>query len=133
MPAGVQLAYDGKLWTLTVGRYRLVVPACRCRRPPCTCRRTIPRNWTVRGVHGVRYCHRGHAEHIAQLAAALSPPQPRPPRGTRHRDAVIARSRLGSRPYVMPADWRERRALRRMAARGEARLLLGFPDVWVIL
>jgi hypothetical protein len=53
--------------------------------------------------------------------------------GSRHRDEVVRRSRLGSRPYVMPADWRERRALRRMTARGEARPLLGFPDVWVIL
>jgi hypothetical protein len=38
----------------------------------------------------------------------------------RHRRAVIERSRLTLLGFVMPADWRERRALRRMTARGEA-------------
>jgi hypothetical protein len=32
----------------------------------------------------------------------------------------------------MPADWRERRALRRLTEQGLARPLLGFPDVWII-
>jgi hypothetical protein len=32
----------------------------------------------------------------------------------------------------MPADWRERRALDRMTARGEAVPAEGLPDVWRI-
>jgi hypothetical protein len=33
----------------------------------------------------------------------------------------------------MPADWRERRALRRMTAYGAARPALGLPNVWEVL
>lgn len=51
----------------------------------------------------------------------------------RHRKAVIERARRSALRCVMPYDWRERRALRRMAARGEAKLMPGLPDVWVIL
>ncbi len=50
----------------------------------------------------------------------------------RHREAVIARSRLSLFGHVMPADWRERRALRRMAARGEAFPVFGLPNVWIV-
>lgn len=50
----------------------------------------------------------------------------------RHRRAVIARSRLTLLGYVYPADWRERRALRRMTARGEAVPVLGLPNVWAV-
>lgn len=50
----------------------------------------------------------------------------------RHRRAVIERSRLTPLGFVMPADWRERRALRRMAARGEAFPVLGLPNVWIV-
>jgi hypothetical protein len=50
----------------------------------------------------------------------------------RHREAVIARSRSSLLGFVTPADWRERRALRRMAARGEALPVLGFPNLWIV-
>jgi hypothetical protein len=50
----------------------------------------------------------------------------------RHRDAVVERATRSSSMCVMPADWRERRALRRMQARGEAVPALGLPDVWKI-
>jgi DTW domain-containing protein YfiP len=50
----------------------------------------------------------------------------------RHRRAVIERSRLTLLGFVMPADWRERRALRRMTARGEAFPVIGLPDVWIV-
>lgn len=50
----------------------------------------------------------------------------------RHRQAVIGRSKRNPRRLVMPADWRERRALKRMQARGDASPLSGFPDVWEV-
>jgi hypothetical protein len=56
----------------------------------------------------------------------------RPARGSRHRDAVIERATRSPMRVVMPANWRQRRALRRMQARGEAVSFVGFPDVWVI-
>lgn len=49
-----------------------------------------------------------------------------------HRGAVIARSRATLPGFVMPANWRERRALRRLTARGEAFPVLGLPDVWIV-
>ncbi len=53
--------------------------------------------------------------------------------GSKHRDAVTARAARSPMRVVMPADWRERRALQRMAVRAEAVPFVGFPDVWVIL
>lgn len=52
--------------------------------------------------------------------------------GDRYRAAVIARAAQSPRAFVMPACWRERRALRRMAAYGAARPAVGLPDVWVV-
>lgn len=48
----------------------------------------------------------------------------------RHRAAVVARAGLTPSRMVMPPDWRERRALRRMTARSEAVPALGLPNVW---
>lgn len=50
----------------------------------------------------------------------------------RHRSAVVARAADSPSRFVMPADWRERRALLRMSARGEAAPVLGFPGLWTI-
>lgn len=50
----------------------------------------------------------------------------------RHASAVIRRAMRTRSFNVMPANWRERRALRRMTARGEAAPVLGFPDVWTM-
>lgn len=50
----------------------------------------------------------------------------------RHRRAVVARAGRSPLGHVMPADWRERRALNRMTARGEAAPALGLPGVWTI-
>jgi hypothetical protein len=50
----------------------------------------------------------------------------------RHRRAVIERSRLTLLGFVYPANWQERRALRRMTARGEAAPVLGLPNVWIV-
>jgi hypothetical protein len=54
-------------------------------------------------------------------------------RPSRHRDAVIERAGRSPLRAVMPVDWREGRALRRMAARGEAVPFAGFPNVWIVL
>jgi hypothetical protein len=54
-------------------------------------------------------------------------------RGSRHRDAVIARAARSSLGAVMPADWRERRALRRLTEQGIATPLVGYPDVWLVI
>jgi hypothetical protein len=48
----------------------------------------------------------------------------------RHRKAVTARAAASPLRLVMPADWRERRALDRMTARGEAEPAAGLPNVW---
>ncbi len=50
----------------------------------------------------------------------------------RHVKAVVARAMRTRTFNVMPANWRERRALRRMEARGEAMPVLGFTDVWTM-
>jgi len=50
----------------------------------------------------------------------------------RHRVAVVARAAASPAGNVFAADWRERRALRRMTARGEARPVLGLPNVWKV-
>ena len=50
----------------------------------------------------------------------------------RHAKAVIRRAMRAPSWQVMPADWRERRALRRMSARGEAAPVLGLPGVWTM-
>lgn len=50
----------------------------------------------------------------------------------RHRKAVAARAGASAERLVMPANWRERRALVRMAARGEAIEALGLPGVWKV-
>jgi hypothetical protein len=50
----------------------------------------------------------------------------------RHRRAVIERSRSNVLGFVYAASWQERRALRRMAARGEAVRALGLPNVWIV-
>lgn len=51
----------------------------------------------------------------------------------RHRRAVVERSRSTSFGFVMPANWQERRALRRMTARGEAVPALGLPNIWIVV
>lgn len=50
----------------------------------------------------------------------------------RHRRAVMARAAASVLGLVMPKHWRERRALDRMTARGEARPAAGLPNVWRI-
>jgi hypothetical protein len=55
-----------------------------------------------------------------------------PRNAARHRRAVAERSRSNVSGFVMPADWRERRALRRMTDRGEAVPALGLPNVWIV-
>lgn len=50
----------------------------------------------------------------------------------RHVCAVIRRAMRARSFNVMPANWRERRALRRMAARGTAAPVPGLPDVWTM-
>lgn len=52
--------------------------------------------------------------------------------GDRHRAAVIARAAQSPRAFVMPACWRERRALRRMTGYGAAQPAVGLPDVWEV-
>lgn len=47
----------------------------------------------------------------------------------RHKRAVIARA-AAAFGLVMPGHRFERRALERMAARGEAVPVLGFPNLW---
>lgn len=67
MPADTMLVHaDGK-WTLTFGRYQMVVKACACDLIPCTCRRKLVRSWARAGSHEQTHCHRGHAEHMAVL------------------------------------------------------------------
>lgn len=44
--------------------------------------------------------------------------------------AVIFRARRSRLGYVMPGGFLERRALRRLEARGVMKPALGFPDVW---
>lgn len=55
-----------------------------------------------------------------------------PRSAARHRRAVVARAAASPAGMVYAADWRERRALRRMAARGEAAPVLGLPNVWKV-
>ena len=50
----------------------------------------------------------------------------------RHVRSVIVRAMRTRSFNVTPANWRERRALRRMTERGSAAPLLGFPDVWTL-
>jgi hypothetical protein len=50
----------------------------------------------------------------------------------RHRRAVVERSRTSLFGFVLPANWQERRALRRMAVRGEASPVLGAPNLWIV-
>lgn len=50
----------------------------------------------------------------------------------RHRRAVVERSRSNPAGFVYPANWQERRALRRMTARGEAVPVLTLPNVWMV-
>lgn len=66
-PQDVALEHDGRRWTLTFGRYRMVVRACACDLPPCTCRRGPSRTWDRPGSHERNACHAGHPEHIAVL------------------------------------------------------------------
>jgi hypothetical protein len=48
-------------------------------------------------------------------------------------DTVIRRARRSRYSYVMPANYLERRACRRLTARGIMSPALGFPDVWRLL
>jgi hypothetical protein len=50
----------------------------------------------------------------------------------RHRRAVVERSRSNLLGFVYATSWQERRALCRMAARGEAVPALGLPNVWIV-
>ena len=50
----------------------------------------------------------------------------------RHRRAVVERSHSSPLGFVYPANWQERRALRRMTVRGEAGPALGLPNVWIV-
>ena len=50
----------------------------------------------------------------------------------RHQAAVLARAKRSPRRMVMPADWRERRALQRMEAYGAALPATGLPGVWIV-
>ena len=50
----------------------------------------------------------------------------------RHVKAVIRRAMRSRTFNVMPANYRERRALRRMEVRGQAASVVGFPDVWTL-
>lgn len=50
----------------------------------------------------------------------------------RHRTAVVVQTAASPAGTVYAADWRERRALRRMTARGEAEPLIGYPNVWKV-
>lgn len=56
-----------------------------------------------------------------------------PRNAMRHRRAVMARASATAGRLVMPKDWRERRALDRMTARGEAVEVLGLPGVWRVI
>lgn len=51
---------------------------------------------------------------------------------THHRDNVLQRATTSPLMRVRPANWRERRALRRMSAYGAAEPVPGLPDVWRI-
>lgn len=51
----------------------------------------------------------------------------------RHVEAIQQRAALSRIGAVRPANYRERRALRRMTTRGVTRVLAGYPDVWVVL
>lgn len=50
----------------------------------------------------------------------------------RHVKAVIRRAMRTQSWQVMPADWRERRALVRMTEQGRAAPVLGLPNVWTM-
>jgi hypothetical protein len=46
--------------------------------------------------------------------------------------AVLYRARRGKQGNVMPGGFLERRACRRLTARGLMRPLVSFPDVWTL-
>jgi hypothetical protein len=50
----------------------------------------------------------------------------------KHRNAVMDRAAISPHRYVLPVNRYERHALRRMAKRGEARLVCSFPVIWEI-
>jgi hypothetical protein len=66
-PSDVSLVHDGRRWMLTFGAYRLVVRACSCDLPPCTCKRAPAQTWARPESHERRHCHAGHPEHVAIL------------------------------------------------------------------